>query len=301
MPDLRRNLELLAELDAFLNCGYQQGELLGLLRSELGRRYRPRLLRGEPLSAVWELEPELALILRAAELNGSLSDFVALALEHYQDKLVWQNTLRQKSAYPLLVLVFTVLLLFGFVFGLLPLFNSLAAELGGEPGNALWPWLFGGGLILFLLNIRPLCGFLLAQTGLNALDMTVKHLNLLLLTERAGIPLANFLAEYLKENPRSEFNRVYFYLGKGVPVGEALSKAGLCGAADLRLLGLGGGANYARGLAYLQKTLRQEYQAKINKILFWLEPGLLLFTGGVLAALAWGFFRPLFNYAALEF
>ncbi|GBR76996.1 type II secretory pathway component PulF [Candidatus Termititenax persephonae] len=297
---LQKNLELLEELDAFLNCGYSQGEILDLLTSELGCRYRQRLQRGQPWSSVWELEPEMALVLRTAELNGRLRDFISLALEHYRGKISFQNTLRQKAAYPLLTLGFTLLLLLGFVFFLLPLFNSLAADLGGEPPSALGQWLLLGGLVLLIANGKFFYRLLLEKTGLRQTLESIQTLNLLVMTDRAGIPLANFLAEYLRSAPRSDLSRVYFYLAKGLSVGEALSRAELFSRDELRLLTIGGGANYARGLDYLLKTFKQKYQDKINKIIFYCEPTLLLLTGGILALVAWSFFRPLFGYAGVE-
>ncbi|MDR1997192.1 MAG: type II secretion system F family protein [Candidatus Margulisbacteria bacterium] len=301
MPELKQNLELLEELDAFLRCGYQPGEILELLASELGCRYRQRLQRGQAWSAVWELEPEMALILRTAELNGRLRDFIALALEYYKNKISFQKALRQKAAYPVLTLVFTLLLLLGFIFFLLPMFNGLTAELGGRQSPRFWQWLIIGLVVAPGCAVRPLSGLLLERTGLKRLQNTLQQLNLLLLTDRAGIPLANFLAEYLPANPQPELARIYFYLNKGLPVGEALARAEVFSRAELKLLTVGGGANYSRGLEYLQNACRQNYQRKIDGILFWLEPGLLLFAGGVIALISWSFFRPLFSLSGLEF
>ncbi|MDR2428610.1 MAG: type II secretion system F family protein [Candidatus Margulisbacteria bacterium] len=301
MNTLQKNLELLEELDALLDCGYSQSEILDLLSSELGRKYRRRLQRGEPWSAVWELEPELLLVLRAAELNGRLPDFVALALEHYRGKTALQNTLRQKAAYPLLTLGFTLLMLLAFIFFLLPLFNDLLVELGGQPNSAFWQWTFLGGLILLLLNSKFIYAYLLEKTGLRRTLESMQTLNLLAITDRAGIPLANFLSEYLRCAPPSALSRVYFYLAKGLPVGEALSRAELFQPQELKLLTIGGGANYSRGLAYLLRSFQQDYQNKINKIIFYFEPALLLLTGGIIALVAWSFFRPLFSYAGMEF
>ncbi|MDR1113566.1 MAG: type II secretion system F family protein [Candidatus Margulisbacteria bacterium] len=299
--NLQKNLELLEELDALLDCGYSQSEILDLLTSELGRKYRQRLQRGQPWSDVWELEPELLLVLRAAELNGRLRDFVALALEHYRDKTAFQNTLRQKAAYPLLSLGFTLLMLLAFVFFLLPMFNGLLVEMGGQASSALWQWAFFGGLILLLLNGKFIYTQLLEKTGLRQTLESMQTLNLLAITDRAGIPLANFLSEYLRCAPPSALNRVYFYLAKGLPVGEALARAELFRPQELKLLTIGGGTNYSRGLAYLLKNFKQNYQNKINKIIFYFEPALLLFTGGIIALVAWSFFRPLFSFAGMEF
>ena len=301
MVSINQNLELLEELSAFLNCGYQPGEIIDLLTSELGRRYRQRLRRGQAWSAVWELEPEMALLLRTAELNGRFRDFIALALEHYRGRISFQNTLLAKAAYPFLTLVLTVLMLLGFVFFLLPLFNSLTAELGGQKTSVFWHWGLLSGLAVLFINYRAVYRFLLERTGLGRLAENLRILQLLTLTEQAGIPLANFLAEYLKSNTQAALAKVYFYLAKGLSAGEALTKAEIFNREEIRLLTVGGGANYARGLNYLLQDFRQAYQNKIDKIIFYFEPGLLLFSGSVMAFCAWGFFRPLFSYAGIEF
>jgi len=301
MPDVRQNLELLEELDAFLNCGYQFGEILELLTSRLGCRYRQRLQRGEAWSAVWELEPEMSLILRTAELNGRLADFVRLAMEYYKEKISFQSALRAKAAYPLLILVFTILTLAAFVFFLLPLFNSLTVELGGRSNSALWQWLLVFLVAGLMLSFKPLSNFLFRCTGLQEQSALLQKLNLLVMTDNAGVPLANFLAEYLQLAPQPDLAKVYFYLQKGLSSADALARAGLFAPAELKLLTVGGGVNYSRGLGYLRNNLKQAYQNKINQILFWLEPGLLLFTGLVLAVISWSFFRPLFSLSGLEF
>lgn len=301
MVKLKQNLELLEELSAFLECGYQPGEIIDLLSSELGLRYRQKLRRGQSWSAVWELEPEMSLLLRTAELNGHFRDFIALALEHYRAQLSFQNNLRQKAAYPLLTLLLTMAMLLGFVFFLLPLFNSLTAELGGQAISPLWHWSLLAGLILLGVNYRAVYKFTVARTGLGRLSATLQVLQLLMLTERAGVPLAVFLAEYLRSASHPALSRVYFYLAKGLAAGEALARAEIFERQEVRLLTVGGGANYARGLEYLLQNYRQAYQNKIDKIIFYFEPGLLLFSGTILAICAWSFFRPLFSYAGMEF
>lgn len=301
MPDIRQNLELLEELDAFLNCGYQLGEILELLASRLGCRYRQRLQRGEAWNQVWELEPEMSLILRTAELNGRLPDFVRLAIDYYREKISFQNALRSKAAYPVLILVFTILMLAAFIFFLLPLFNSLTTELGGQQNSVVWQWLLFLLIIILLINLKPLSNFLFRYTGLQQQNTALQKINLLVLTDSAGIPLANFLTEYLQLAAQPELARVYFYLQKGLSSSAALAQAGLFSPAQLKLLTVGGGVNYSRGLVYLQNSLKQAYQHKINQLLFWLEPGLLLFTGILLALISWNFFRPLFSLSGLEF
>jgi len=301
MAKINQHLELLEELSAFLSCGYQPGEMIDLLTSELGRRYRQRLRRGQPWSAVWELEPEMSLLLRSSELNGRFRDFIALALEHYRNRVSLQNTLRQKAAYPALTLVLTLLMLLGFVFFLLPLFNNLTTELGGQKSSAWLHWALLGCITVLFINYRTVYRLVMEHTGLGGLAENLRILQLLVLTEQAGIPLANFLAEYLKANTQTALAKVYFYLAKGLSAGEALAKAEIFDREEVRLLTIGGGANYVRGLNYLLQEFRQKYQNKIDKIIFYFEPGLLLFSGTVMAFCAWGFFRPLFSYAGIDF
>lgn len=142
---LALNARLVGELAGLLDSGVALERALQILAEEAGtdrrlaelaRRLRDGLKRGqsfsEALASAGEFDPLLVPLVRAGEASGHLPGTLAMLEGHYEAQRQLRSDLLAALAYPLILLVVSILSLLGLGLYVIPVFKDLFAD---EPGR----------------------------------------------------------------------------------------------------------------------------------------------------------------------
>ncbi|MEN6470336.1 MAG: type II secretion system F family protein [Clostridiaceae bacterium] len=281
---------------------------------------------GAPLSAAFKAAgvfPEyLISALRVAEKTGRLEAALHALSEHYERQLALKKSLRNAVAYPAVLVLIMLGVVLALVFGVLPVFDAVFAQLGlTMPPLALFLMRLSRSVsaaVLILAGIGSLLAlFLFAlQLSKTLRSAVVRALRARFSRTKTGTAVARArfcnamsmaLASGLDTDEALSLVKTMFsggealkidacagFLREGKAFDDALFLSGLLGARDSRMAGLGvrtGAAEAA--MADIAKRADAQAQERIDMLVARIEPALVAVTSVVIGGILLTVMLPL--------
>jgi general secretion pathway protein F len=320
-------LELSEQLSVLLEAGLPLLEGIEHLLHDRQRRFTSRILKetalvvqsGEPLSAAWQsyVSPLFKSLIQSGEQSGQLADVLKNHVLHARARRKWIAQVVRVLAYPFMLLVITVALLFYIAGFVLPMFQNMYSQLGYQLSSGtvlvtrilyMTPKLLLYALLVVLVLL--VCFHKVVVRNGNTfsrmpflkllqLSRTRMVASLLCMLLGAGLPLVQALQilhetkspRWLSKTASTAMEQVL----SGVPVSGAfpvgfdhilplmLHTAEKTG--DLT-------AAFERTEIYAQTMLYK----KMDRLVRFLEPSLLMIMGGIVGLTMYAVFIPMYDF-----
>ncbi len=297
----------------------------GVKKDQLGE-IRDKIIAGVPMADAFKCYhfPLLFVsMVGLAHKHGQLSDTFAKLGIWFQRRSNFREHLKQKMTYPLFLLVFVLLLLFYFMFYLLPQFQELLSDFDSKLPLST-SLLFSIQILLQKYYIHILflilCAFLIFSSIYYFLNKKGKLLYLLLklpfisgviklyftnyltsqlgLLLEAGMGIWEALIEVRKQTPNKHLAPLILefenHILKGMPLSSINLSLPVLHNEYYRLTGLGEQlGTLGAQLILCSQLMEERIEAQIFFVLKWIEPLLLLFLGSVITFVIISIFLPI--------
>lgn len=252
--------------------------------------------------------PYLVSLVQAGEYNGQYSMCLSYAADYYDHRAYWKDKALQQTAYPVLLFLSSMVAFIFLIYRILPQILDMYETMGLSP-PFFTAWLaergaLFGGLFLCFPFILWLCkGYLLK---LPILDRWMRlhfsyHFSLQwgMLLE-SGVSILQVCHLFVHTPPSLSFRNKAVFLQEGLQEGNSLSRllqaAGCFTPEMIRFVRLGEeGGQLGKCLLASGKMAEEELKKRMENLLRWLEPGLLVLLGGVVLLAVMSFFLPILN------
>lgn len=289
---LEAKINFFNELKSFYNSGFNLTECLDLFQAQLIPEIKISLKKGELLSRILQkyLEPEIIYLIQSAEKSGDLSSVLDMIVRYYETKKQTFDRIFQIALYPLITIIFSLLIIVFFVLLILPKYKSLYVGLGvtGEIFvinkyvlSCLAVFVFFG----FLFR-RKIINFFKRNKLVRAAEQIYLIYLIAILWQNAD--LSAFFWQLAANHPAApKLYNLAFCLKKGSGLAEALKMSDLIDNFVYQRIAQGEKtAKLKQSLWHLAAELEKQLSRKIEAVLFCLEPALILLVGLIIGGLA---------------
>lgn len=280
------------ELRSIYMYGFNLSDSLENLSSVLSKKIKASLKMGKALSEVLaekRIEPETVFLLEAAESSGSFLEVINSIINKYKSVELLKKKTIKALTYPLITLIFSLLIVMMFFIFIMPQFSQVYADFGMElpriinfKVNKVFIILFN--LICFfviIINFEKIKEYCLYKLSFFKDYFLMNFLGLTSIVSRNNNDLAGFID---KIAGRSVYDvllrRLSFYLKKGLLLSEALAKTEIISDVQFKTIRQ---AEYVNNvpevIGMLALEIEESFFGKIEKLAMLLEPLLIIFIG----------------------
>ena len=299
---------------------------------EQWKKVKERVEEGNDLSeALSLLNPSpntfILSMIKAGEYTGTLGKVLNEVAEELEQELVYRKKIKAALAYPLLLLLAVVVVLYVLSVWVLPMYEKLFRSMGAElpfmtrvifAGGRLIPllvWstlgLLGGGLLVLKLSnsrrwkirLDRLLGRIPLLGKVNRLRDLVQFSQILGRLIDAGIPLLEALrltAGVLRSQEMLELtNQLMLNVRQGKRMAPLLRASKIFPREGAEMISVAEEAGQLdRMLHFVTQRFRRELEDQLNRLTKMLEPAFILALAGLIGLVASGVMLPIFDLSS---
>ena len=314
------------QLSYLLDSGLPLLESINLLLSECAGKekkrwvqVKKRLEEGTSFSNALDSEKAdayLVTLIQAGEYNGQYAQCLSFAATYYENRIQWKQKVFQLVSYPLFLLLVSLVALIFLMKLLLPQILDMYTTMDlPVPSYTQWFVQFDPLWLGVPFLLVPLCMYLLKdrlyyiEPVLLKLPFISRFVRLhysyhfsqqwgMLLD--SGVSILQICLLFIRSSPWPPFQERAIFLHDGLQQGNPLSvlleKSNCFTAEMIRFVRLGEeGGQLGKCLLSASQLADMELKKRMEIILRWLEPGLLLLIGGMVFFAIILFFLPMLN------